>query len=123
MTASLIPPKVSGSGPSRVTPIIINDNAIDFLIKPGESGKLARVDWRPLSQAIRVDAKVETVPCGKPSITILNEGNGRFTVRGQIAVTNRPVVRIAEVDDPASFARAQFMEACKTPEFLSRRHP
>ena len=102
----------TGSGPSTLTPIIVNDNVIDLLIEPTELGQPAKLTWRPQSAAIRIDAKIETAPDKTPfSATIHDLGAGRFAVSGKIAVGHKPVVRVAEVSDAASHARTLFIEA------------
>jgi D-alanyl-D-alanine carboxypeptidase len=54
----------TGSGPSQLTPIMINDNLIDFTITPTAKGSQAKVDWRPRSAALQIDAQIETVAAG-----------------------------------------------------------
>jgi D-alanyl-D-alanine carboxypeptidase/D-alanyl-D-alanine-endopeptidase (penicillin-binding protein 4) len=100
------------SGPSAVTPIIVNDNVIEFLITPGKAGAPATIDWRPKTSVIGIDARVETGEAGKePEIRITSHGSGRIVVRGRIAEGDKPLVRVEEVHDPAAFARALFIEA------------
>jgi PBP4 family serine-type D-alanyl-D-alanine carboxypeptidase len=102
----------TGSGPSTLTPMIVNDNVIDLLIEPTELSRPAKLTWRPQSAAIRIDAKIETAPEGTPfTATIRDLGAGRFAVSGRIAVGYKPVVRVAEVSDAASYARTLFIEA------------
>ncbi|HEY1173556.1 MAG TPA: D-alanyl-D-alanine carboxypeptidase/D-alanyl-D-alanine-endopeptidase [Verrucomicrobiae bacterium] len=101
----------SGSGPSLLTPIVVNDNVVDFIIAPGKEGEKAKVTWRPHSMGIQVDAQVETIAEGKPVITVRSEGGGYYSLRGQIPATNAPLVRIADVADPAAYARMLFVEA------------
>ena len=45
----------SGSGPSHVTPITINDNVVDLVFEPTEVGQPARVTSRPQTAAIQID--------------------------------------------------------------------
>lgn len=104
----------SGSGPSLLTPIVVNDNVVDFVITPGKAGEQAKITWRPHSVGIQVDAQVETVAEGKPVIAVRSEGVGRYSLRGVIPATNAPLVRIAEVADPAAFARMLFVEALQS---------
>jgi D-alanyl-D-alanine carboxypeptidase/D-alanyl-D-alanine-endopeptidase (penicillin-binding protein 4) len=100
------------SGPSAVTPIIVNDNVIDFLITPGKAGSPATVEWRPKTSVIDVDARVETgEPNKDPDIKITSHASGRIVVRGRIAEGARPLVRVEEVADPAAFARGLFIES------------
>lgn len=103
----------TGSGPSRVSPILINDNLVDLVIAPGSNvGDTAKVTHRPESVALAVDAQVETVAKGKDvSIDISSPGGNRIVVRGRIPVGRKPLVRVREVADPASFARSLFVEA------------
>lgn len=103
----------TGSGPSRLSPVMVNDNVIDFLITPvNEISKPASIDHRPKSVAITVDAKVETTDKGKkPTISITTPSPGRYIVRGQIPLEHKPLVRVREIDDPTSHSRTLFLEA------------
>jgi D-alanyl-D-alanine carboxypeptidase/D-alanyl-D-alanine-endopeptidase (penicillin-binding protein 4) len=102
----------SGSGPSRVTPCIINDNVIDLVITPAEVGQLATWTSRPQTAAVQIESKLVTVVPDKPlEITIRDQGHGRLSVSGQIPHGHKPVVRIHEVHDPAAFARTLLIEA------------
>lgn len=104
--------ETTGSGPARLSPIIINDNVIDFSIHPDtEAGRRARVDVRPASSAVQVDAQVETVAKGQRTrVTMSSPRAGRVVVRGQIPVGHKPLVRVHEVEDPAAHARSLFIE-------------
>lgn len=102
----------TGSGPFRLTPIMINDNLIDFVVTPQEAGKPAIVKWRPETVAYQIDARVETVDKNEPTrVSLTMPGAGRLVVRGQIAAGHKPVVRVHEAEDAASFARTLFIEA------------
>jgi serine-type D-Ala-D-Ala carboxypeptidase/endopeptidase (penicillin-binding protein 4) len=102
----------SGSGPTTVSPILVNDNVVDFVITPGGLDQPANVDWRPRSAAISVDAQVMTVGGEeKPDVKVKTIDRGRIIVRGQIPEKREPLVLITEVDDAASFARSLFVEA------------
>jgi D-alanyl-D-alanine carboxypeptidase/D-alanyl-D-alanine-endopeptidase (penicillin-binding protein 4) len=102
----------TGSGPSRVSPIMLNDNVIDVVVSPGEKqGDAARVRLVPATGYAQVDVQVET--CGaelRPQLNVISVGPRRFAVRGRIPVGHRPVVKIWEVDDPASLARTALIE-------------
>ena len=54
----------TGSGPRRLTPMIINDNLVDVIVTPGEPGSLAKVTWRPQSALVQVDARWRPWPRG-----------------------------------------------------------
>jgi D-alanyl-D-alanine carboxypeptidase/D-alanyl-D-alanine-endopeptidase (penicillin-binding protein 4) len=104
----------SGSGPSRLTPILVNDNLIDLVITPGSPGSPAKVDARPETVSFRIDALVDTVSPGDgTSVRVQSAGPGRIIVRGQIAAGQNPLVRVHEVDDAASFARCLLVEALR----------
>lgn len=104
----------SGSGPSSLTPIIVNDNVIDLVVTPGSAGDPARVVSRPETALYQVDALVDTVENGADTrVVVSRAGPGRITVRGQIPVGHKPLVRVYEVDDAAAFARGLFIEALR----------
>jgi serine-type D-Ala-D-Ala carboxypeptidase/endopeptidase (penicillin-binding protein 4) len=109
------PAPSTGSGPSRVSPIVVNDNVIDVVVTPAlKVGAKATVRLVPETSFVSVDALVDTVDEGeKPSISIHSAGFRAFTVRGKVPLGHKPVVRIYEVDDPASFARALFIETLR----------
>jgi D-alanyl-D-alanine carboxypeptidase/D-alanyl-D-alanine-endopeptidase (penicillin-binding protein 4) len=102
----------TGSGPRHLTPMLVNDNLIDITVSPTQPGQRAKATWRPQTAAFQVDAQVETVAAGKPiSIAIRSLDPYQILIRGQIPVGHKPMVYIHEVPDPASFARALFIEA------------
>ena len=102
----------TGSGPRRLTPIMVNDNLIDLTITPGEPGQPARVGCRPQSALVPVDARVETVASGGELVTTLRGGAGHSIIlTGKIPAGHKPLVRVYEVSDAASYARSLFIEA------------
>jgi len=104
----------TGSGPTRLSPIMVNDNLVDFLITPNVAGMPAAVTSRPKTAAVRVDARVETVEAGRETITqITVPAPGQVIVRGQIAADRKPLVRVSEFDDASSAARTMFIEALR----------
>jgi D-alanyl-D-alanine carboxypeptidase/D-alanyl-D-alanine-endopeptidase (penicillin-binding protein 4) len=106
------PASATGSGPSRLTPIMVNDNLIDFTITPTAKGSPAKVDWRPKSAALAVDAQVDTIaPGGQSAIDCRPAGDDRFVVRGRIAADRPQFVCVSEVADPARWARTLLIEA------------
>ena len=97
-----------------LSPIIINDNLIDFTIQPQQAGSPARVDWRPKTSFFKVDAKVNTVSAGQPlTVDIFSPQDHQIVIRGQVPEDSAPVIRTFQVPDPASFARALFIEALR----------
>ncbi len=109
------PARSTGSGPSRVSPIVINDNIVDVVVSPGSKpGDPATVKLVPETSFVTMDAQVTTVAEGtKPSLSVHAVGSRRFTVRGEIPIGHAPIVRIYEVEEPASFARALFIETLR----------
>lgn len=102
----------TGSGPSLLTPIIINDNLIDVVVTPAAAGALAQVVWRPGGTSVAVDAQVQTAAADAATeITIESPREGALVVRGRIAAGHKPVSRAHEVADPASFARSLLIDA------------
>jgi len=94
------------------TPIVINDNIIDFIITPAKLGEKASVDYRPRTIAYQVEAEVETVSSNKePQIEITSPSQGRIVARGEVPEGYQPVIRTYEIEDPASFARTLLIEA------------
>lgn len=102
----------TGSGPSQVTPIRINDNVLDLKIIPAEAGQPARVESRPESAAYQIESQVQTGEPGQAlAITIRDLGQGRLFVSGRIPQGHKPLVRVHEITDPTGFARTAMIEA------------
>jgi D-alanyl-D-alanine carboxypeptidase/D-alanyl-D-alanine-endopeptidase (penicillin-binding protein 4) len=103
----------TGSGPRRVSPIVINDNVIDILAEPAAKvGDPAHVVFQPPTQYVTMDAHVATVAAGQQgSLHVLDVGPNRIAVRGELPVGRARVVKIHYVEDPVSFARALLIEA------------
>jgi D-alanyl-D-alanine carboxypeptidase/D-alanyl-D-alanine-endopeptidase (penicillin-binding protein 4) len=105
----------SGSGPDVLSPIVINDNVIDVVVRPAnEIGKPAEVHIRPETTYVLLDAQVTTSAAGSaPRITVRHEDR-KLIVRGTIPHGRKPIVRIQPVDDPAEFAQTLFTEALRS---------
>jgi D-alanyl-D-alanine carboxypeptidase/D-alanyl-D-alanine-endopeptidase (penicillin-binding protein 4) len=105
----------TGSGPRRLSPIMVNDNVVDFLVQPGkQADEPAAVSFVPATQYLTMDARVETVAADQPSsLEVKSVGPRRFAVRGKVPTGHQRLVVIHEIDDPASFARALFIEALR----------
>ncbi|MBY0512832.1 MAG: D-alanyl-D-alanine carboxypeptidase/D-alanyl-D-alanine-endopeptidase [Gemmataceae bacterium] len=104
----------SGSGPDAVTPIMVNDNVVDVIVKAGEKpGDLATVTTRPASRFYQLDDQVTTVAAGGlTAITVTPTALGQVAIRGQIAA-GKTAVRVCPVADPPAFARALFLESLR----------
>jgi D-alanyl-D-alanine carboxypeptidase/D-alanyl-D-alanine-endopeptidase (penicillin-binding protein 4) len=105
----------TGSGPTIVSPIVINDNVVDVIVTPGaKAGEPAKVQLRPETTYVQMDAVVTTTPEKIPThLEIKHVGGERFTVRGSIALKAKPAVRIYPVQDPPAYARALFIETLR----------
>jgi D-alanyl-D-alanine carboxypeptidase/D-alanyl-D-alanine-endopeptidase (penicillin-binding protein 4) len=104
----------TGSGPSKVAAIVVNDNVIDVLITPGaRMGDPARVRIVPETDFVTMDARVSTTSGEDTQIEVHAVGPRRFTVRGRIPVGSKPVLKIYEVEEPAAFARTLFIETLR----------
>ncbi len=109
------PAESTGSGPRLVTPIVVNDNLVDVVVTPGASaGEPATVRIVPETAFVSVDAQVQTVAAdaGK-RVTVEPVGPRRFLVRGRVPVGGGPSYHAYEVEEPASFARALFLECLR----------
>ena len=119
----------SGSGPQRVTPIMVNDNVLDFSFEPTEPGRPATVTWRPQTALFEVEVDVQTVKENESLETwIRHDGNGQIRVTGKIPANKTGTVRVFEVPDAAAFARALLIESLRrhgvnVAAELSQRHP
>ena len=104
--------KSTGSGPSLVTPILINDNVIDIMVTPSKTGSPALVDWRPRAAYFDVQAAVKTAKAGSPiRLEIDQIAKNAIVIRGQIAADHKPAIRVHEVQDPSQWARGLLIEA------------
>lgn len=106
------PASSTGSGPSRLTPIVINDNVVDVVVSPGPTtGAKANFKIVPETQFVSVDNVTTTGPGeGKTELRIERLGPRAFAIRGEIAASRSEVVKIFEIEEPASFARSGFID-------------
>lgn len=105
--------KAKTVGAEVVSPIIVNDNAIDIAMRPTQPGRLVKARTRPASAAYDIDVRVRTVAKDGPTNVVVGEAKGRkVTVTGTLAAgTKAPFVQIFRVPDPAYFARVLMVEA------------
>src|SRR5262249_55135364 len=115
----------SGSGPTQLTPIVVNDNVIDVIVTPDAIvGAPARVTLRPATAYAQFDSSVETVDEGRGTEVLVERvAPSRYSVRGRIARGHAPLVRIAEVEDPAGFARTLLIERLQVQGVRVQRSP
>lgn len=109
------PTSSTGSGPKRVSPIVVNDNLIDVLVGPGaRAGDPAIVRTVPANPLLEIDCQVETVAEGnRPRIDLRPIGPRACVIRGQIPAGHKPILRIHPVDQPDDFARSLFIQALR----------
>jgi len=95
-----------------VTPIMVNENLIDLTTTPTEPGHAAQLDWRPQTASTEVTSTVTTVaPGGATEIAVDSFEDGRVELSGSIAADSEPQLRVAQIPDPAAFARTALIEA------------
>ena len=102
-----------------VSPIVINDNAIDIAMTPTSPGELVETKTRPATEAYDIDVRVRTVAAGGTTDVTVHEATAdrRVLVTGTIATdaasAEHPFIQIFRVPDPAFFARALFIDALR----------
>jgi D-alanyl-D-alanine carboxypeptidase/D-alanyl-D-alanine-endopeptidase (penicillin-binding protein 4) len=97
-----------------VTPIIINQNLIDFTTTPTAAGQAAKIDMSPKVAPWRVVNEVKTVPAGgRTKIVPSSPKHGEVVLTGTIAAGAAPAVNTWDFADPARFARTAFIEALR----------
>jgi serine-type D-Ala-D-Ala carboxypeptidase/endopeptidase (penicillin-binding protein 4) len=97
----------------RTNPMIINDNLFDVVVTPGQVGAgPGSVSWRPQVAPFHLDVQVKTVAAGQPTaLAVQPFPDGRLLVSGTIAADAGQQVRVADIPDPAAFARTALIEA------------
>lgn len=95
-----------------ISPIVVNDNVVDVLAMPAAEGEAATVRLIPETALFPLAASVSTGAAGSaPDLAIGRDDDGRLTVSGSVPADGGDVLRVYEVQDPAAFARACFIEA------------
>ncbi|MDQ3657309.1 MAG: D-alanyl-D-alanine carboxypeptidase/D-alanyl-D-alanine-endopeptidase [Chloroflexota bacterium] len=95
-----------------LSPVWINDNLIDVVVKPGVAGEDATVDWRPQASTYQVTATVQTVAAGEAlDVQLASTSPGVIEVTGQIPTDVPQAVYIWQIDDPSAFARTVLIDA------------
>lgn len=108
------PAQGTGSGPGRLTPIIVNDNLIDLRVTPAqEPGRPALVEWRPRPATIAVDAQVDTTAEKGRLEFYLRAFPHALVLRGSIPVDSPPRVVTYEFDSAAQVARSLLIDCLR----------
>jgi D-alanyl-D-alanine carboxypeptidase/D-alanyl-D-alanine-endopeptidase (penicillin-binding protein 4) len=107
------PARSTGSGPSQVLPIVVNDNVVDLVVTPAPNvGAPAMVRAVPDALCINVESTVTTEARGsRPHIEVKHERPGGITVGGHVPIGHAPIARYVEMERPAEAARALLIEA------------
>ncbi len=93
-----------------VSPLMINENLFDVIIRPTEEGSPASISWRPMVEGYPFVNKCQTVAAGGPlQIEIHADG----TVEGTIPLDQEEAIRIVPIKNPKEFARAALIQALK----------
>lgn len=98
-----------------LSPMMINENLIDFVINSAEEGSDALVSWRPQVEGYSVKSKLKTVATDEPlDIQITSDDLGRaILIQGTIPSNQKNVVRTFSIKDPIHFAKAAFIQALR----------
>ncbi len=95
-----------------LSPVLVNDNVVDVLATPGAEGEPATVRLIPETAFFPLAADVTTGAAGSaPDLAIALDDEGGLTVSGSVPSDGGDVLNVYEVQDPAVFARACFVEA------------
>jgi len=99
-------------GGEPITPIVINQNLIDFTTKPRRPGQTASIAMSPKVAPWKVTSEVKTVAAGKASqIRVSSPAYGKVVLSGTIAADADPAINTYAFADPARYARTAFIEA------------
>jgi len=93
-----------------VSPIVINDNLLDIMIRPGSDGGEANVTMRPATDFFTIRNEATTTGPGINDIRITASGR-EITVSGHIAQGSGQLNLTHSVREPAAFARALMIES------------
>jgi D-alanyl-D-alanine carboxypeptidase/D-alanyl-D-alanine-endopeptidase (penicillin-binding protein 4) len=105
----------TGSGPRRLSPIMLNDNLMDVRVTAAaEPGKPAHVEWRPQGTAFLVDAQVDTGDAKSGPLLILRNTAGGLIVRGSVPAGSPTRVVVHEFDNSALATRALFIDCLRS---------
>ncbi|MCH2583004.1 MAG: D-alanyl-D-alanine carboxypeptidase, partial [Planctomycetes bacterium] len=95
----------------RFSAICINDNLVDFTIRPGgKPGDKAVASWRPNLSPVKVRIQARTVEAGgvRRLWVETRDGPASFIVKGTIPADSGPTVRVGKFATPAISAAHLF---------------
>ncbi len=97
-----------------LSPMMINDNFVDITLTPGAPGSLPKLEWRPVTAAIKVTNQVETGPRdSQPEVEAVWAPFNEIVVKGTIPADGKPYNVACQTDQPGLFARALLIEALR----------
>ncbi len=86
------------------SPIIVNDNLLDVITKPGAVGSPPTLQTVPKTAAFTLVNQVKTVPPGDGTDIEIEPGDGnQLVVKGTVEAGSDPVLNVYHVPDPASY--------------------
>jgi D-alanyl-D-alanine carboxypeptidase/D-alanyl-D-alanine-endopeptidase (penicillin-binding protein 4) len=95
-----------------LSPVWINDNLIDIVIKPGAEGEDASVEWRPQSSALDIQVSVQTVAAGEAlDVEVASTAAGQLTVSGSIPADMPQAIYTSQIESPPAFARSVLIDS------------
>ncbi|CDR35258.1 D-alanyl-D-alanine carboxypeptidase/D-alanyl-D-alanine-endopeptidase [Criblamydia sequanensis] len=99
-----------------LSPIMINENLIDFVINPTEIGEQAHLFFRPVVKGYSVDNQIKTVAKDEPLEIVItsNEDGQKLLLKGSVPLDHRDVVKTFAIKDPKAFARSAFIQALES---------
>lgn len=98
-----------------LTPVIINDNLIDFTVNPTKQGDQASVIWRPQVSTYTVDNQVVTGASDSPvNLEATSDESGKkMVITGSIPANAKDVVHTIAIKNVSDFARHAFLDALR----------
>jgi PBP4 family serine-type D-alanyl-D-alanine carboxypeptidase len=100
-----------------VSPIMINDNAVDVVVRPGADGAHALLDISPKTSYVTFVNQIATGPAGgearirTSSDATAGDGTHTVTLSGTMPAGAQPVMFAYRVPEPARFAEVVVAEA------------
>lgn len=96
-----------------LSPIMINENLIDFVVNSGSIGDKASLTWRPQVPGYDITNEITTVAAGgKLDLDISSDESGhKIVIKGTIPSDQKDVVRTFSIKDPNFFARSALIKA------------
>jgi serine-type D-Ala-D-Ala carboxypeptidase/endopeptidase (penicillin-binding protein 4) len=95
-----------------LSPVLLNENLIDFVINPTTIGKPADVTIRPNVPGYSMTSRILTADEGA-DIEVTEDPRHGIQLKGTIGMDQKDVVKTFAVQDPAVFVKSAFIAALK----------